>query len=152
MPEKEENLLEDLDCRVKAYDKAKVYGSTKLASLWFARALAKRIKGDEASKNIKVVACHPGLTATNLQTAAGVGWTHVIAQNVQYGAQNLFVAAVGADLESGAYVGPTQMRELRGIPRAGAMMSPLALRDDLMERCWATQCERTKAEWGSLHA
>ena len=32
------------------------------------------------------------------------------------------------------------------------MMSPLALRDDLMERCWATQCERTKAEWGSLHA
>ena len=149
MPEKEEFLLEDIDCKEKAYDKAAVYGTTKCGSLWFARGLAKRLAGDAASAGVKVVACHPGLTATNLQTAAGVGWVKAFAQNVEYGALNLLVAAVDPTLESGAYVGPSQMRELKGAPRAGAFMSATVLRDDLCDKFWAVQCERTKADWGT---
>ena len=70
-------LLDDIDHKDKEYDKGMVYNMTKCASLWFTVDLAKRLAADAASANIKVTACHPGLTATNLQTAAGVGFLKV---------------------------------------------------------------------------
>jgi NAD(P)-dependent dehydrogenase (short-subunit alcohol dehydrogenase family) len=107
----------------KPYASQQVYANTKQANLLFAQELARRC-GDE----LRVVACHPGVSATELfmrQLADdGHGWLVPVArplmkigfQSAVAGALPTVRAAVDPDVASGSFVGPRHLNQMRGAP------------------------------------
>jgi NAD(P)-dependent dehydrogenase (short-subunit alcohol dehydrogenase family) len=103
------------------YNNWLAYGQSKLANLMFAFELQRRAAGTKLTS----VAAHPGLSATNLQTAGPAHWYEriagqignvVIAQSADEGALPALYAATMPDVPPGAYVGPDGLLELRGHP------------------------------------
>ena len=41
------------------------------------------------------------------------------------------------------------LREMKGLPKSGAVMNEIIAKEDLQAKLWALECERTKADWGS---
>jgi NAD(P)-dependent dehydrogenase (short-subunit alcohol dehydrogenase family) len=108
----------------KSYAKWGAYGQSKLANLLFTYELKRRLA--QAGSPVKSVACHPGYASTNLQ---GVGpqmessslmlrvtnlGNRLIAQSAEGGAWPTLYAATGADVNSGDYIGPGGLFELKG--------------------------------------
>lgn len=100
----------------RGYSAWPAYGRSKLANLYFAFELDRRLK--LAGSAIRSVACHPGYASTNLQFVApqqnkswfgsalfGVGNT-LFAQPAAWGALPTAYAAVGQDIGGGEYIGP----------------------------------------------
>ncbi|WP_211349108.1 SDR family NAD(P)-dependent oxidoreductase [Nocardioides litoris] len=131
------------------YSPSQAYGNSKLANLLLARELHRRATA--AGLPLTVTACHPGVASTGLVTSRdGLGGlplvrqvaplvTRLLTQSAAAGANPTLWAATWA--EAASYVGPTQLREVRG--RLGhARLSPHARDERLAAALW----ERTE-EW-----
>jgi NAD(P)-dependent dehydrogenase (short-subunit alcohol dehydrogenase family) len=60
----------------KSYDPWVAYGNSKIANLYFTYELNRRLNKLENPRNIKVIAVHPGYTATNLQASRFPMWEY----------------------------------------------------------------------------
>ena len=99
------------------YSAYKAYAQSKLANLLFTYELKRRLeKNGEATK---ILAAHPGWTATNLQKTAPIFkfLNPLLSQSQADGALPTLRAATDPNAESGSYWGPSRLRELRGYPK-----------------------------------
>ncbi len=140
----------------KGYDPTWVYCQSKLANLLFAFELNKRCAA--AGNGVTSYACHPGYSATNLQTA-GVGMdggsgffktlyaitNKVVAQSPELGSWPTVLCAVDPDAKPGGYYGPTGLMDYRG-PVGEANIAPQALVQDDWKRLWE-ETEKLVGEW-----
>jgi NAD(P)-dependent dehydrogenase (short-subunit alcohol dehydrogenase family) len=109
------------------YDPWLTYGTTKLANLLFTYELDRRLKA--VGRDVGAVACHPGISATNLGYAgprmlgSDFGetlvelYTSVVAQSAGMGALPTLYAAFAEEANSGDYIGPDGLGEMRGHPQ-----------------------------------
>lgn len=130
----------------RRYRRMTSYGESKLANLLFARELDRRIAA--AGLDIASVAAHPGYAATNLAStgtslnganlfsAVAHGFTRVVGQSAESGAQPLLMAATDPTLAGGAYTGPGGFKQVRGRPRTVGMTST-ASDPEWAENVWA---------------
>lgn len=129
----------------RRYSRWKSYGESKLANLLFMLELDRRVKAK--GLDVESVGAHPGYAATNL-TAAGPSLggnrlgsmgmhqiTKIIAQPAAMGAWPLLMAATDESLTGGEYVGPSQLRQMRGAPKLVGM-SRYARDGDLADMIW----------------
>jgi NAD(P)-dependent dehydrogenase (short-subunit alcohol dehydrogenase family) len=106
----------DLQWTTRKYQTGRVYCDTKLANLYFAYELARKLETEGG--NPKVTAAHPGWTATELQRH----WVvlellnHIFAQSIAMGALPTLRAAIDEDTFPGDYFGPAKFSEMRGYP------------------------------------
>jgi NAD(P)-dependent dehydrogenase (short-subunit alcohol dehydrogenase family) len=107
------------------YNAGKVYANTKQANLLFAQELHRRVVA--AGSPVSVVACHPGVSWTNLfarqMRDEGRGWVvplltvvrPIVFQSATAGAQPT-LRALDPSTPSGAFVGPRLLNGARGRP------------------------------------
>ena len=110
----------------RRYFRWTAYGQAKLANLLFAFELQRR--ADQAGRDLRSVAAHPGYAATNLQLQssqvtgnpldrlANKAANAALAQPAAMGALPTLYAATVPDLPGGAYVGPDRLGGWRGHP------------------------------------
>lgn len=108
--------LSDLNWKSRAYNKTRAYSDSKLANLYFALELAKRLEGSGSTP--LVTAAHPGWTATELQRHSGVAGflNNFFAQGVEKGALPTLRAGFDDDVQPGDYFGPSGFLEMQGHP------------------------------------
>ena len=133
------------------YKPTRAYQQSKLANLLFTAELQRRLT--EAGSQVRANACHPGYSATNLQShhASGamkaVMWVgnKVIATSAEYGSRPTIHAAL-ADLPGNTFVGPTKFGGSRGAPgpntRSEQAKDPAAA-----TWLWQLSEERTGVKW-----
>lgn len=129
--------LDDLNWRVRPYNRWLAYAQSKLANLMFAYELQRRLAN--AGSKVRSVAAHPGYTATGLQGHTESIQDRVmalgnvfVAQNARTGALPILFAATEPDIAGGDYIGPQGFFGLRGSP--GPAKSTRASRDPLVAR------------------
>jgi NAD(P)-dependent dehydrogenase (short-subunit alcohol dehydrogenase family) len=105
------------------YVPGQVYARTKQANLLFAQELHRRAAA--AGSPVSVVACHPGVAATNLfarqQADSGRAWlaplvkplSRLVMQSARAGAEPV-LRALDHSTPSGAFVGPRSLGQWRG--------------------------------------
>ena len=105
----------DLQWRTRPYRKWQAYSDSKIANLYFAGEMQCRYGKD--GTGLKVVAAHPGWTATNLQKHVCLGrvFNGLFAMRPWQGALPSLYAATAA-LQGGEYVGPNSCLGIRGYP------------------------------------
>ena len=135
---------------VRAYNSWAAYGQSKLANLLFTAELNRRLQ--EGRTGACAVACHPGYSATNLQTAFDSPRSlsgrvmrlgnALFAQSARAGALPTVYAATGKHIIGGDYVGPSGFLELWGQPvkvgRTRQAQDPVA-----QARLWEVSVEAT---------
>ena len=102
----------------KSYNKNKAYAQSKLANLLFTYELDRKLK--ESGNGCISVACHPGVTATNLFRSSNslVNWgSGLIGQRVEIGTLPMLRAATEEDLKGGEYYGPKGFMGMSGYPK-----------------------------------
>jgi NAD(P)-dependent dehydrogenase (short-subunit alcohol dehydrogenase family) len=138
--------LDDLDLE-RGYSPTKAYHHSKLANLHFTSELQRRLTA--AGSPVVAHACHPGYSATNLQSHHAnplmnkLMWigNKVIATSAEFGARPT-LHAITADLPPDSYVGPTGFQGLRGAP--GPNPRSRESRDaDVARRLWEISESRT---------
>jgi NAD(P)-dependent dehydrogenase (short-subunit alcohol dehydrogenase family) len=119
--------LDAADLRFEhGYTKWGAYQRSKLANLYFAYELQRRLEIDHPG--VMSIACHPGYAATNLQ-AMGPAMTgssveaavmavgnKLFAQSARSGALPTLYAALAEGLRGGEFIGPTGPMALWGAP------------------------------------
>lgn len=106
----------------RGYNPMTFYRQSKLANLLFAIELQQRLERNGAGTIS--VACHPGISATNLISRGSgkeIGWIlkqmmKLVAQPAEMGALPTLFAATYPDLKGGEYIGPDGRRNHRGYP------------------------------------
>jgi NAD(P)-dependent dehydrogenase (short-subunit alcohol dehydrogenase family) len=134
------------------YDRWGAYGQSKLANLLFAYELQRRLQ--TAGVNGLSVACHPGYSATNLQSVAPrmdgsavMGWLSSVgnalfAQSAEMGALPTLYAATAPEVNGGDYIGPIGWGGMHGYP--GKVQSNAASHDEAVAgRLWTVSEELT---------
>ncbi|MGK0388064.1 MAG: NAD(P)-dependent dehydrogenase (short-subunit alcohol dehydrogenase family) [Maribacter sp.] len=108
--------FDDINWEKRDYKTGKAYGDSKLANLYFAYELARKLKND--SNAPMVVTSHPGWTKTELDRHSGViaFIGNIIAQTVEMGTLPTLRAAIDENAQSGDYFGPANLFEMRGHP------------------------------------
>ena len=109
---------------VRRYRSWRAYSQSKLANLLFTAELDRRLRS--GASGVRAVACHPGYSDTNLQTAfdtdrslshrikrLGNRW---VAQSAAAGAETTVYASTSTHVQGGDYVGPADFLELWGPP------------------------------------
>jgi NAD(P)-dependent dehydrogenase (short-subunit alcohol dehydrogenase family) len=149
---------DDMDW-TRSYDRWGAYAQSKLANLLFAYELGRRLRasGSQASS----VACHPGYASTNLAfvgpalraSRAGtllhrLGYA-LFAQSAEGGALPTVHAATAAAVQSGDFIGPGGIGELRG-PPAKVKASAAARDVEAAARLWQISVERTGVAFSAL--
>ena len=138
--------LDDLDLS-HGYSPTRAYQQSKLANLLFTAELQRRLTA--AGSPVVAHACHPGYSATNLQSHHAnpvmnkLMWlgNKVVATSAEFGARPTF-HAVTADLPPDSYIGPSGFQGLRGAP--GPNPRSAQARDaDTASRLWEISEERT---------
>jgi len=129
-----------------SYDPLAAYAQSKLANLLYAFELQRRLA--ERGSSVAAIPCHPGYSATNLQSA-GVGMdggsgffrgfykitNAVLAQSATHGAWPLVLAAADPTAEPGAYYGPTGIGQTRG-PVGKSFVAKVARDTDVARKLW----------------
>ncbi|MDJ1183677.1 oxidoreductase [Roseofilum casamattae] len=134
------------------YDSSRAYGQSKLANLLFAFELQRRLEA--AGSSVSCYACHPGYSATQLQSTGPKGFWNVLykltnaimAQPAYNGAIPTVLAAAGAEAVPGAYYGPQSMMEARGRV-SDATVAPQALDEEVAARLWGESEKLVGYEW-----
>ncbi|RLN45437.1 hypothetical protein BBJ29_004725 [Phytophthora kernoviae] len=109
------------------YSPMNVYSESKLSNLLFTFELERRLRAQNVT-GVTAVACHPGLTGTNLGVAPATENTGLTAllwrfsgmlplQGTDRGALPTLYAATGSDVEGNDYYGPAKYFEIRGPPK-----------------------------------
>ena len=133
--------FEDLNWENRSYKKNRSYADSKLANLYFTKALQKRLN-TQLSKVI-VVSAHPGGTATELaRHSLFYRMLNSIAQTSQMGALPTLYAAVAPEVKSNDYFGPSGFQEFRGYPKKVKPASH-AQKDEVAERLWVVSEKMT---------
>ncbi|MGB8942966.1 MAG: oxidoreductase [Streptomyces sp.] len=118
------------------------YNQSKLANAVFGRELHLRLT--DSRSPIRSVLAHPGYTATNLQMGTPTGLWRVLlgcignplfAQRPADGALPQLYAATDPEVESGQFIGPGGLAELRGAP-ARVQLAPVAADTETGRRLW----------------
>ncbi|MGW5738484.1 MULTISPECIES: oxidoreductase [Streptomyces] len=118
------------------------YNQSKLANAVFGRELHRRLS--ESGSPVRSVLAHPGYTATNLQRGTPTGLWRVLlghignplfAQRPADGALPQLYAATEPAVESGQFIGPGGLAELRGAP-ARVELAPVAADAETGRRLW----------------
>lgn len=147
--------LDDL-MQLTAYNPTTSYSQSKLANIMFAFEFDRRLKA--ADSPVVCIPCHPGYSATNLQTA-GVGMeggsrffralyvltNKVIAQSPVLGSYPLVLAAADPEAEAGVYYGPTGFSDMRG-PVGKSKVAKHARDEEVARKLW----EATEALVGAF--
>ena len=102
------------------YNPTLAYGQSKLANLIYGIEFQRRLTA--AGSDVSSISCHPGYSATNLQSTGPTGiWKKLykfsnaaFAQPAERGAQPLVLAAAGTEARAGGYYGPTGIADARG--------------------------------------
>ena len=136
----------------KRYSASLAYGQSKLANLMFALELDRRLRA--ADSPASCIACHPGYSATELQSTGPTGLLNttykflnaVVAQPAYNGAIPTVLAAAGEEAEPGGYYGPQSLGEARG--RVGdAAISRRARDEAAAARLWEASEELVGFRW-----
>jgi NAD(P)-dependent dehydrogenase (short-subunit alcohol dehydrogenase family) len=134
------------------YDPWFAYAQSKLANLLFTMELERRV--EKAGLDLKSVAAHPGISATNLGYSPSriLGTelgdmllrvvNEVVAQSAAEGALPTLYAGFDASVNGGDYIGPDGPGEMRGAPRK-VPTSLLARSRLAAERLWQVSEEAT---------
>ncbi|AXR79372.1 oxidoreductase [Natrarchaeobaculum sulfurireducens] len=156
MHERGEIEFDDLQGK-RSYDRWGAYAQSKLANVLFAYELERRLR--TADVNAMSLAVHPGYADTQLQFR-GIGdrgrWFQTIvrrvantvfAQSAARGALPTLYAATAADVEGGAYYGPSGFGSMRGTPERQAS-SDASYDRESAKRLWAVSGEFTGVRYG----
>lgn len=99
------------------------YGVSKLCNVLFFRELERKIKEKDLESKVISVACHPGVSTTGLQGAAGdsmpQSFLEMNKDNIQSAADGslpLLMACAGKHVANGDYLGPSGKDEYSGPP------------------------------------
>lgn len=108
--------FEDIHWEKRKYTTTKAYGDSKLANLYFAYELARKLKDDPDAP--LVTAAHPGWTSTELQrhNLFFRVLNPFFGQNVASGTLPTLRAATDENARPGDYFGPSGFQELKGAP------------------------------------
>lgn len=136
----------------KTYSPSKAYNQAKLANLMFALELDRKLKSSGSS--VSCVACHPGFSATKLQSTGPKGpmklvfktLSFLMAQSPEKGAIPTALAAAGVEAVPGAYYGPQSMDEARG-KVSDAIVAEQALDQKAAARLWFESEKLVKQKW-----
>ncbi|MEV2251632.1 oxidoreductase [Streptomyces sp. NPDC050147] len=118
------------------------YNQSKLANAVFGKELHRRLT--ESRSPVRSVLAHPGYTATNLQMGTPTGLWRVVlgrignplfAQRPADGALPQLYAATDPEVESGQFIGPGGLAELRGAPTR-VRLAPVAADEETGRRLW----------------
>jgi NAD(P)-dependent dehydrogenase (short-subunit alcohol dehydrogenase family) len=145
-----DNLMLD-----RGYSPARAYAQSKLANLSYALELNRRL--ETAGVKARSYACHPGYSATNLQStgpsrlAAAIlkPMNAVFAQSAEKGALPTVLCAAGAEAEPGHYYGPTGAFELTG-PVGEARIARQARDESAAAHLWEISETLTGVSWSIL--
>ncbi|GAA3091265.1 oxidoreductase [Streptomyces rectiviolaceus] len=133
--------FDDLDGE-RGYKPMGHYNQSKLANAVFGRELHRRLT--DSGSPVSSVLAHPGYTATNLQMGTPTGLWRVVlgrignplfAQRPAEGALPQLYAATASDVESGQFIGPGGLAELRGAPTR-VQLAPTATDPETGRRLW----------------
>jgi NAD(P)-dependent dehydrogenase (short-subunit alcohol dehydrogenase family) len=131
--------LGDLNWERRRYAPGAAYGQSKLANMMFALELHRRAAGS----GLRVLAAHPGWTATDLGRTAGAAARfagRLVGTKPSDGALPTVRAATDPAAESGSYWGPARLHGMRG-PPVRATVSARAKDTTTATRLW-DQSER----------
>lgn len=126
--------MQHLSVKPENYDAMSAYRASKLANLLFAYELHRRLeKAGVSPKRVLSVACHPGVTESNLLPnlastynsaiiKAIIGFVHWLpwAQTNAQGALNVLCVATDPSVVGGEFIGPHGLSEFYGWPRTVA--------------------------------
>jgi len=134
------------------YNASLAYGQSKLANLMFILELHRRLRA--AGSSVSAIACHPGYSATALQSTGPTGLLNatykvlnsVFAQPSYNGAIPTVLAAAGEEAESGAYYGPRSFGGARGAV-GNANIASKALDEDAAGRLWQVSEQLVGHTW-----
>ncbi len=134
----------DLDWKNRKYSRQKSYGDSKIANLYFTYELAQKLKDSD----IKVVAAHPGWTATDLQRHSGLFsfLNPLFAQKPNMGALPTLRAAIDIDVKSGDYFGPDGRGEIKGYP-VKVQSNDLSKDEQIRKKLWDVSEELTAVKY-----
>ena len=112
------------------YSPAQAYGQSKFANAMFGVELNRRL--EEAGHASRSFVCHPGYSATNLQstgpgrmaTLMMVPANLLMAQPADRGGWPILLSATDPDAVGGGYYGPRRFGEMRGAVGACNMIEP----------------------------
>jgi NAD(P)-dependent dehydrogenase (short-subunit alcohol dehydrogenase family) len=142
--------LENLNSE-ENYDRWEAYSRSKLANLLFAKELDRKLK--ENDWDVKSVACHPGVSNTNLFNAEESQHSYLSAklmengikflgQSPAKGALPMLYAAASPEIKGGEYIGPDGFKKMRGNPEK-QKLSEKALDEELARKLWDKSEEHT---------
>lgn len=134
------------------YTPSSAYFQSKLANLLFTFELDRRLKA--AGSPVSVYACHPGYSATHLQSTGPKGLLNavykltnaIVAQPAYNGAIPTVLAAAGEEAVPGAYYGPQSMGEARGRV-SDAKVAPKARDEEAAARLWSESEDLVGFTW-----
>ncbi|RSD29088.1 oxidoreductase [Mesobacillus subterraneus] len=135
----------------KGYKAMKFYGQSKLANLLFAKELDNRLK--QHGINTISVACHPGISNTNLfnlgkaKTPAFIkGLMALLSQPAEKGALPTIHAATEGSLKGGEYIGPDGRGNRKGKP---AIETPAqgVYNEETMKKLWSVSEQLTGVKY-----
>lgn len=106
----------DINWERRKYKTNRAYGDSKLANLYFAYELVRKLKDDPDAP--VVTAAHPGVTATELSrhTPFFQFFNKFFAQHVDKGTLPTLRAATDPEAKPGDYFGPDGFMEAKGYP------------------------------------
>lgn len=125
----------------KGYNPMRFYRQSKLSNLLFAVELQNRL--ERAGVSTISVACHPGISVTNLLSRGSERETgqvmktlmRIVAQPADKGALPTLFAATNPDLRGGEFIGPDGPRNHKGYPVLTNDAARL-YKADLASRLW----------------
>jgi NAD(P)-dependent dehydrogenase (short-subunit alcohol dehydrogenase family) len=135
------------------YSPSRAYGQSKLANLVYGLELHRRL--ESASSEVVSISCHPGYSATNLQSTGPTGIFKAIykvsnalmAQPAERGAQPLVLSAAGVEARAGGYYGPTSMGGARGKISDSDIGGKIAMDPEAGRKLWELSEELLDISW-----
>jgi NAD(P)-dependent dehydrogenase (short-subunit alcohol dehydrogenase family) len=130
---------------VHSYGPWTAYAQSKLANLLFAVELDRHARS--RGPDLRSMAVHPGVAATNLQTAGPhlgrfgpltrgrLFLLHLIGQSAAHGAWPSLYAATAPEVVGGGFYGPDGPGHIRGHPTR-VLPAPAALDQQVAQRLW----------------
>jgi len=136
----------------RGYAPTKAYAQSKLANLVHAFELNRKLEAH--GSQARAYACHPGYSATNLQstgpgalmTALMKPMTAMMSQPAAKGAIPTVLCAAATDATPGGYYGPTGFQEMTG-PVDRAAVSAAARDEKAAARLWEMSEQLTGVRW-----
>ncbi|TMW56823.1 hypothetical protein Poli38472_006833 [Pythium oligandrum] len=128
------------------YDSMAAYGNSKIANLYFIFELARRLEAGGVT-GVTAVACHPGVTVTNLipttmeksgcmkRTYLKVMRSLPLFSPASMGALPTLYAATAPNVKNAEYYGPSGFQNLRGYPSLNTP-SKESLSESAAQKVW----------------